>query len=86
MGRKTSLTRKPAAYGGLLVTTYAVRSGYRGLGEVPVGPQWEETSCSPPCSTALPSNLGTPAYVKARAAAVRAFVLVTVLKVVRTGW
>ena len=83
MGRKTSLTRKPAAYGGLLVTTYAVRSGYRGLGEVPVGPQWDETSCSPPCSTDL---LWTPAYVTAMAAAVRAFVLVTVLKVVRTGW
>ena len=51
-----------------------------------MGLQWGETICSSPCSAALPSNLGTPAYVKARAAEVRAFVLVTVLQVVRTGW
>ena len=55
------------------------------VGEVLVGPQRGETICSPPCSTDLPSNLGTPAYVTAMAAAVRAFVLVTVLQVVRTG-
>ena len=80
--------RKPTAYGGLLVTIHPVRPGSQGggvVGEVLVGPQWGETICSPPCSTDLPSNLGTPAYVTAMAAAVRAFVLVTVLQVVRTG-
>lgn len=78
--------RKPTANGGLLVTIHPVRPGSRGVvGEVLVGPQWGETICSPLCSTDLPSNLGTPAYVTAMAAAVRAFVLVTVLQVVRTG-
>ena len=56
-----------------------------GGGEILVGPQWGETVCSSPCSTALPSNLGTAAYVMATTAAVRAFVLVIVLQVVRTG-
>ena len=82
MGRTTSHTRKPTAYGGLLVSTHPVRPAYwvlLGVGGGPGGPPVG------PCNTALSSNLGTPAYVTATAAAGRAFVLVTVLQVVRTG-
>ena len=83
--------RKPTAYGGLLVTTYLpsevrlLGCWWWGGGEILVGPQWGETVCCPPCSSALPSNLGTAAYVMATTAAVRAFMLVIVLQVVRTG-
>ena len=79
MGRTTSFVRKSIAQGGLRVTTHPVRPHLPG--EVLVGQQWRET-WPKPYSTACPSNLGTPAYV--REAAVGDCMLATVLQVVRT--
>ena len=82
MGRTTSHTRKPTAYGGMLVSTHPVRPGSQGVWRRgPGGPTVGRNRLLP----SLPSNLGTPAYVTATAATGRAFVSFTVLQVVRRG-